>query len=250
VKDGGGSAIGQRDIFSLNKNGERTMTKHPYTVLQSTGTILGVHHQFPWLVAFTKNAPEKHNGRHTLPGGRQQDETFMQVLRREFRDEAGGEQARLGRIRIIAVALDRYRDVRQKTFGYVSEGRCQDGLADVVAPFSYGCPDYVGFAPIYGVPAPNNAVATDDGQSERMEKVEFLDVHPMRFTVDPAQSFLAAGHDVIVDVYRRLILPKVLARPGDWIVDEPSDPESLTSVISDALIIHNFEQYRLEHFIS
>jgi ADP-ribose pyrophosphatase YjhB (NUDIX family) len=228
------------------------MQQHPYTVLQSTGTILGVHHQFPWLAAFVKNAPDKHNGRHTLPGGRQQDETFSQVLRREFRDEAGGlkgEQAHLGRTRIIAVALDRYRDIRTKTFGYVSEERCQPGLSDIVAPFSYGCPDFVGFAPIFGVPAPNDAAATADGQSEKIEKVELLDVRDMRFTVDPAQSFLAAGHDVIVDVYRRLILPKVLASPSDWIVDELSDPESLTSVIDGAVIVHNFEQYRLEHFI-
>jgi hypothetical protein len=229
------------------------MQKHGYTVLQSTGTVIGVHPECPWLVAFVKNAPDKHNGRHTLAGGRQQDETVMQVLLREFRDEAGGlrgEGARLGRVRIIAVALDRYRDVREKTFGYVSEGRAPEVLSSTVVPFSYGCPDWIGFAPIYGVPAPNIAAATDDGQSERIEKVEFLDVRNMHFTVDPAQSFLAAGHDVPVDLYRREILPLVLANPADWIVDQPNDSEERASVVRGALILPDFEQYRLEHFTS
>jgi len=227
------------------------MASNPYAVLQSTGTIIGVHPDHPYLVGFV-STPDKHQGRPVLPGGRQQDESFMNVLIREFSDEAGGlggKAARLGRVRVIAVALDRYRDVRHgKTFGYVTEGRSQPDLADIVAPFAYGCPDWIGFAPIYGVPAPNAEAATADGQSESIEKVEFLDVRNMAFTLDPAKSFLGAGHDVPVDMYRRLILPQVMANRGEWIVDEPNDSNARVSVLSGVLILPDFEQYRLEHF--
>jgi hypothetical protein len=240
------------DKPSTNKQ-EKTMSSSDYSVPVETSTAFLVHPEFPWLVACLSD-PDKWGDQEFLAGGRTKGEWWLKAMIREVGEEAGGPggtAVRLGRVKPFAVALDPRRDVRVgKTFGYVSEGRCPDVLKDIKVPFSYGCPDWLGFVPAFGTPAPNPDAATADGQAERIKGVFWRDVRAMRFTVDPKLSCLAAGHDVPVDIYRREILPLVLENPGEWIVDEPNDPDARISVIRGAVIIADFEQYRLEHFTS
>jgi ADP-ribose pyrophosphatase YjhB (NUDIX family) len=162
-----------------------------------TATVIGCRPDNPYLVLLIKHLPTKHRGRWTLPGGRiDGDEGWLACAVREWFEEVGGLGATLGSILLFCCATDPRRDSRIKTLGDLENGQCHWLLRKVKTRGVYGYVDYFVTAQINGIPAPNP-------DTPEAEVCEYRDVREMRFFKNPDQGEIAAGHDVILWLYRR-----------------------------------------------
>lgn len=177
----------------------------PGVMAVSTATIIPLLAGHPNCVWAMRHLPAKHNGGWTFPGGRidpldldggiTMPAASERCAVRELVEECGGKGGDaikvVGRPRLVILATDPARDVRNVKLSKITYGRCPADSADTPISAVYGYPDFVYAIEIEGEPQPN------DGEAAGFDLCDInnLSSGPMR---------LSAGHDVIAHVYSRI----------------------------------------------
>lgn len=160
-----------------------------------TSTVIAYHKDSPYLVYLIRQA-KKHKKRMTLVGGRCElpDQTHLDCIRDEWKQEAGGQNATLKNLRHWATKTDRDADPRETTLGKLTGNKCPKKLINQPVLGLYGCPDEIYLAEVDGTPFPSDGEATE---------CILYDVRDLLISADESYSEFGAQHDLLLALYCR-----------------------------------------------